>query len=955
MRCPSPVNIDSLPINKMSDDEEYDIAGALSLVGKDVDSSSESDSGFSDFEDEEPQDVISDNEEEAAPAKKKQKAVPSKETAFPSLELSDDEGSAEKDSKDIASYFAVNNPTAKKAKAGTFASFGLSKFILSNIAKKGYRQPTPIQRKTIPLIMENRDVVGMARTGSGKTAAFVLPVIEKLKSHSAKVGARSVILSPSRELALQTFKQVKEFSKGTDLRSVVLIGGDSLEEQFSSMMSNPDIIVATPGRFLHLQVEMQLDLSTVEYIVFDEADRLFEMGFAEQLNELLAILPTSRQSLLFSATLPRSLIDFAKAGLSNPVLVRLDAESKISDLLQMAFFSTKKAEREASLLCIISDVIKMPLATQEEIAKIKRESKKADELSDDEDEKPEGDKKKRKKFKKERLPPANVLPSPHSTIVFVPTKHHVEYVTGLLRDAGYLVSYIYGSLDQRARKEQLYRFRIGLTTLLVVTDVAARGIDIPILANVVNYTLPASSKIFIHRVGRTARAGNKGWAYSIVNEQELPYLLDLELFLGKKILVTSMHEKKCELMKASKGDDYVEPKISYTDRLVLGSLPRIQLENSQEMYESLLRHNYDLKVIKDVAAKGEKLYHRTRQAASTESVKRTKELVQTGLWDEQHLIFGPNLEKEKEKFLASLANRNIKETVFEYSKKGREKEEDSLVTLMQRRRRQIAPLQRKAKERRELLEKERIAGLSHTVQDEILKGDAGEVGYSVTAVEADEEELQEAFEDADELHAKRKEKRKSYKDPQFYLSHHAPAEAIQDQQLALHSSFVNDAAKATFDLDNDDKSQKNSQVMKWDKKKGKYINMKSVEGKKYIIGESGQRIPASFRSGKFDEWRKKRNISSASSGMSETADSGKDNNKRFKHKKRDAPKAPDKFRDDYHKQKQKVNKALESGINVRGFNKPGQRQELRSTEQIRKARQVKEQRKAKNARPSRKR
>lgn len=944
----------------MSDDEDYDIAGSLALTGKDFDSDSDSDSGFGsggfDSDNDDPKDIVSDDEDEK-PAKKKLKATKAakaakpQDAAFPSLELSDDEENA--DSKDIASYFAVNNPNAKKAKAGTFASFGLSKYILGNINKKGFRQPTPIQRKTIPLIMENRDVVGMARTGSGKTAAFTLPVIEKLKSHSAKVGARAVILSPSRELALQTFKQVKEFSRGTDLRSIVLIGGDSLEEQFSSMMSNPDIIIATPGRFLHLKVEMQLDLSTVEYIVFDEADRLFEMGFAEQLNELLAALPSSRQSLLFSATLPRSLIDFAKAGLTNPVLVRLDAESKISDLLQMAFFSTKKTERDAALLHTLLEVIKMPTATQEELAKIKRESKKADELSEDEgdDSAKNG---KRKRFKKERLPPANELPSPFSTIVFVPTKHHVEYVTGLLRDAGFLVSYIYGSLDQRARKEQLYRFRIGLTSILVVTDVAARGIDIPILANVINYTLPGSSKIFIHRVGRTARAGNKGWAYSIVSENELPYLLDLELFLGRKILLTTMHEQKCELLKASKGTDYVEPKVSYTDRMVLGAIPRIQLETSQEMTENLLRNNYDLRGLKEVAAKGEKLYHRTRQAASTESVKRSKEIMDTGAWDEQHLLFGPNLEKEKEKFLAKLNNRNIKETVFEFSKKGREKEEDSLVTLMKRRRRQIAPLQRRAKERKELLEKERAAGLSHTIQDEILKGDAGEVGYHVTSIEADDAELEEAFEDADQLIQKKKEKKKSFKDPQFYMSHHQSADVIQDQQLSLNSSFANDAAKATFDLDNDDKLQKNSQVMRWDKKKGKYINSQSVEGKKYIIGESGQRIPATFRSGKFDEWKKLRRILSMSSAMAESTEN-KEDNKRYKHKKVTAPRAPDKFRDDFHKQKKKVNKAVEAGVNVKGFNRPGQKQELKSTAEIRKARNLKEQRRAKNGRPSKRR
>lgn len=934
----------------MSDDEDYDIAGSLALAGRDSGSESDSDSDSGAF-DEELRDAISsdEDEEEPQPTKKRKVEAPA---AFPSLELSDDEQD-EIDAKDISSYFAVNNPQAKKAKNGSFQSFGLSKFILSNIAKKGYKQPTPIQRKTIPLIMENRDVVGMARTGSGKTAAFTLPVIEKLKSHSAKVGVRAVILSPSRELALQTFRQVKEFSKGTDLRSIVLIGGDSLEEQFSTMMTNPDIVIATPGRFLHLKVEMDLDLKTVEYIVFDEADRLFEMGFAEQLNELLAALPSSRQSLLFSATLPRSLIDFAKAGLTNPVLVRLDAEAKISDQLQMAYFTTKRSEREANLLYILLEVIKIPLGTAEELKKLKDMNNRNDESdSDNEDD----GKKKRKKFKKERLPPANVLPSPFSTIVFVPTKHHVEYINNLLRDAGYLTSYIYGSLDQHARKYQLYQFRIGLTHIMVVTDVAARGIDIPVLANVINFTLPSSSKIFIHRVGRTARAGNKGWAYSIVNEKEVPYLLDLELFLGKKVLLTSMHEAKCEMLKKSKSDEYQEPKISYTDRLVLGSVPRLDLENNIELFENLLKNHYELRTVRDVATKAEKLYYRTRQAASAESLKRSKEIMETGTWDEQHLLFGPNLEKEKEKFLQKLLNRNSKETVFEFSKKGREKEEDSLVEFMQKRRKQIAPIQRRAKERRELLEKERMAGLNHGIENEILQDGAGEVGYSVKReIEADENELQDAFEDADEIiDRKKKEAKKSFRDPQFFISHYAPASVIQDQQLSLNSSFANDSAHATFDLDNDEKIKANSQVMKWDRKKGNYKNSQSTD-KKYIIGESGQRIPASYRSGKFDEWRKHRNLQSIKTGSLESADSNGQGNQRFKHKKVATPKLPDKFRDDYHKQKKKVEKAIESGRHVKGYNRPGQRQELRSTEDIRKSRQEKEKRRAKNARPSKRR
>lgn len=938
----------------MSDEEDYDIAGSLALDAADSDPESQSESDFSDNED--IQDVISsdDEGEDDKQTKKKQKTNNKKaqpKQAFPSLELSDDEDDSN-EAKDMSSYFAFNNPQAKKAKNGSFQSFGFSKFLLTNISKKGFRQPTPIQRKTIPLVMENRDVVGMARTGSGKTAAFTLPVVEKLKSHSPKVGARAIILSPSRELALQTFKQVKEFSKGTDLRSIVLIGGDSLEEQFSSMMTNPDIIVATPGRFLHLKVEMELDLKTVEYIVFDEADRLFEMGFAEQLNELIAALPSSRQSLLFSATLPRSLIDFAKAGLTNPVLVRLDAESKISEQLQMAFFTTKKSEREANLLYVLQEVIKMPLGTPEQLKKLTDMNKRTAD-SDDEDD--DSNSKKRKKFKKERLPPANALPSPHSTIVFVPTKHHVEYITTLLRDAGYLVSFIYGSLDQHARKNQLYQFRIGLTHILVVTDVAARGIDIPVLANVINFTLPSSSKIFIHRVGRTARAGNKGWAYSIVNEKELPYLLDLELFLGKKVYLTSMHEAKCEVLKKTKGDTYVEPKVSYTDRLVLGSVPRLELETFVELFENLLRNHYELRMIKDVSTKGEKLYYRTRQAASQESLKRSKEIMETGSWDEQHLLFGPNLEKEKEKFLAKLMNRNVKETVFEFSKKGREREEDSLVNFMHKRRKQIAPIQRRAKERKELLEKERIAGLTHGIENEILKGDEGEIGYSANQmVGADEDEIQNAFEDADELYDKKKKEKKSFKDPQFFMSHYAPASVIQDQQLNLSSSFANDAASATFDLGDDEQLKANKQVMRWDKKKGNYVNSQSTD-KKYIIGESGQRIPATYRSGKFDEWKKNRNILSVRAGSNESRDASNTDNRKFKHKKVEAPKRPDKYRDDYHKQKKKVEKALDSGVQVKGFNRPGQKQELKSTEDIRKARQLKEKRRAKNARPTKKR
>jgi len=223
----------------------------------------------------------------------------------------------------------------KRKKSGGFQSMGLSFPVFKGIMKKGYRLPTPIQRKTIPLIMDGKDVVAMARTGSGKTAAFLIPMFERFKAHSAKVGARGLILSPTRELALQTLKFTKELGRFTGLKASVILGGDRMEDQFEALHGNPDIIIATPGRFLHVMMEMDLKLASVEYVVFDEADRLFELGFSQQLHEILHRLPDSRQTLLFSATLPRLLVDFTKAGLTDPVLLRLDVESKLSDQLKV--------------------------------------------------------------------------------------------------------------------------------------------------------------------------------------------------------------------------------------------------------------------------------------------------------------------------------------------------------------------------------------------------------------------------------------------------------------------------------------------------------------------------------------------------------------------------------------------------------------------------------------------
>src|ERR1700737_176774 len=207
------------------------------------------------------------------------------------------------------------------------------------------------------------------------------------------------------------------------------------------------------------------------------------MGFETQLTEILHKLPQSRQTLLFSATLPESLVEFAKAGLQDPLLIRLDVEQKISEDLETAFFSVKAVEKQAALLYILQEIIKIP-SSHHPVAR-----------------------------KRKRSDSSGI--TPHSTLIFVSTKHQVEFITALLRKANYSVSHVYGSLDQIARKENIEAFRSGESCILVVTDVAARGIDIPILSNVINYDFPSESKVFVHRVGRTARAGQRGWAYSL--------------------------------------------------------------------------------------------------------------------------------------------------------------------------------------------------------------------------------------------------------------------------------------------------------------------------------------------------------------------------------------------------------------------------------------------------------
>ncbi|KTW27330.1 hypothetical protein T552_04152 [Pneumocystis carinii B80] len=788
---------------------------------------------------------------------------------------------------------------------------------LKAIKYKGFRIPTPIQRKTMPLLLDRMDVVAMARTGSGKTAAFVIPMIERLKTHHAKVGSRALILCPNRELAIQTIKVVKELKRGTNLRSVLLVGGESLEEQFEMMEMNPDIIVATPGRFLHLKVEMDLDLKTIEYVVFDEADRLFEMGFSEQLSEILRYLPTSRQTSLFSATLPRSLVDFAKAGLQNPILVRLDTELVVSEDLQSAFFSIKPSEKEAALLYLLHDIIKVPKTIEEA-----------------------GDGNLGKNDKNNTYKHNQNAISPYSTIIFTCTRHHVEYLEKLLSLYGYSVSYIYGSLDQVARRNQIASFRAGKTTLLVVTDIAARGIDIPLLSNVINYDFPSKPKIYVHRVGRTARAGQKGWAYSLVRAEDAAYLIELQLFLGRKIVSSN-----------SQDPDYVQ-------NIVLGTFPRQNLEYYCEWIAQLLRENSECYSLKKVMHKGEILYSKTAGSASIESNRRAKELVKGVEWSIINpLLVDSNCEKntEKEALMAKISSYSPHGTIFEGS---RSFKSGIALKEIDKRMKKIRTSRVKANKSDPIEQIFHGKKRSKTNNDTIANiNDFGENNTEIRSGIIDENRA--------------KNEGNSYKDKENYMAYYTPASSTREHAYDVSKSnysFERATKNAIFDLmgnDNDltDQTEAHRNKIHWSFKKKKLVSRtndynNSKGGSKIIKDEGGIKIPATYKTGRYTTWKNSRNIIKKKVGEIESCENltapkslnTNINKGKYKHNKLQAPKPADKYCDDYKKRKKRIQKALEKGY---GDNKRV-KSELRNIMEIRKIRRLKEKRRQKNARPSKK-
>ncbi|KAG2243730.1 hypothetical protein Bca52824_094432 [Brassica carinata] len=454
----------------------------------------------------------------------------------------------------------------KKGKSGGFESLNLGPNVYNAIKKKGYKVPTPIQRKTMPLILSGVDVVAMARTGSGKTAAFLIPMLEKLKQHVPQGGVRALILSPTRDLAEQTLKFAKELGKFTDLRVTLLVGGDSMQDQFEELTKSPDVIIATPGRLMHLLEEVDdMSLRTVEYVVFDEADSLFGMGFAEQLHQILAKLGENRQTLLFSATLPSALAEFAKAGLREPQLVRLDVENKISPDLKLSFLTLRPEEKYAALIYLVREHIS----------------------------------------------------SNEQTIIFVSTKHHVEFVNSLFKLEN-IVPVCYGDMDQDARKIHVSR-----------------------------------PKIFVHRVGRAARAGRTGSAISFVTPEDMPYLLDLHLFLSKPIRPAPTEDEVLKNMEEvmNRTSEAIESGVT-----VYGRFPQKTIDLIFNKIQEMIDSSAELDSLERTSTKAFRLY--------TKSIRRAKALPREGLHPMfKSIIEGGELEAMA--FFQKIKNFRPKQTILE--------------------------------------------------------------------------------------------------------------------------------------------------------------------------------------------------------------------------------------------------------------------------------------------------
>lgn len=373
-----------------------------------------------------------------------------------------------------------------------FEDLKLAPALLRAVAAEGYSVPTPIQAKAIPHLLEGRDLLGCAQTGTGKTAAFALPILQRLSQPHEKPAGRGrrircLVLAPTRELALQIAESFRVYGRNMSLRQTVVYGGVSQNPQTRALNDGVDIVVATPGRLLDLMNQGFINLHWVEAFVLDEADRMFDMGFINDIRKIVAKLPTRRQTLLFSATMPPDIRNLANSILTDPVSVQVTPVASTVDLIEQSVFHVEKQNKPQLLAHFLQE-------------------------------------------------------SAYSrALVFTRTKHGADKVVRSLHRAGVKAEAIHGDKSQSARQRALTNFKSNKTHVLVATDIAARGLDVDDISHVINYDVPHEPETYVHRIGRTGRAGASGFAVSFCDREERAYLKAIERLIKKSTPVRTDH------------------------------------------------------------------------------------------------------------------------------------------------------------------------------------------------------------------------------------------------------------------------------------------------------------------------------------------------------------------------------------------------------------------------------
>lgn len=360
-----------------------------------------------------------------------------------------------------------------------FEELNISMPILKALNDMGFEEPTPIQREAVPVAMTGQDLIGQAQTGTGKTAAFGIPALENIDTSVR--GVQVLVLSPTRELAIQVAEEINKIAQFTTVQALPIYGGQDIMRQFRSLKKNPQVIVATPGRLMDHMERKSITLEYVHTIVLDEADEMLNMGFIDDINKILAAAPEKRQTLLFSATMPRAIQELAQTYLQNPVLIQMKPTQVTMDLIEQSYIEVQDRQK-FDVLCRLID-----------------------------------------------------MDSPELAIVFGRTKRRVDEVSEGLKKRGYMAEGIHGDLSQVKRDSVIRQFREGTIDILVATDVAARGLDISGVSNVYNYDLPQDPESYVHRVGRTGRAGKSGQAVTFVVPREMEHLHVIERLTKRKI------------------------------------------------------------------------------------------------------------------------------------------------------------------------------------------------------------------------------------------------------------------------------------------------------------------------------------------------------------------------------------------------------------------------------------